>query len=320
MKETVSIVVPVYKVEQYLDKCVETLVDQTYGALEIILVDDGSPDRCPELCDRWAQRDPRVRVIHRENGGVGEARNTGMDASSGECLMFVDPDDYLPDNAVELLMARLLADGSDLAMGRVTKIFDDGRCDGRHWEFFRDRCLTGEELLCGLDGGEQPLVSVLGKLYTRSVLEGIRFPPMRSAEDLWVFPLISRQCEVVSMVDQLVYYYYQRSDSIVHTKTDVQNLESVRASLHMVDIYLQMEQPECAARWFGISVQYIQELEKRHLGVELAESIFSEREIRRMLKNGNRVSRVKWFLLRHPRLYDGVFGVKRAVTKLLVRE
>ena len=71
MKETVSIVVPVYKVEQYLDKCVETLVEQTYGALEIILVDDGSPDRCPELCDRWARRDPRVRVIHRENGGVG---------------------------------------------------------------------------------------------------------------------------------------------------------------------------------------------------------------------------------------------------------
>ena len=320
MNRTVSIIVPIYKVEKYLDKCVKSIVGQTYRDLEIILVDDGSADRCPDICDLWAERDNRVRVIHRENGGVGEARNTGMNASSGEYLMFVDPDDYLPENAVELLMARLLADGSDMALGRVTRIFDDGRCDGRPWEFFRDRCLTGEELLCGLDGAEQPLVSALAKVYSRRASEGVCFPPMSCAEETWAFPVIALQCEAVSMVDQLVYYYYQRSDSIVHSRTDVQNLESVRASLHMVEIYLQMEQLKCAARWFGNVIEYIRALHNRQPGIELAESIFSEQEIRRMLKKGNRVSRVKWFLLRHPRLYDGVFGVKRAVTKLLVRE
>ena len=319
METVVSIIVPVYKVEQYLDKCVESLTAQTYRDLEIILVDDGSPDRCPELCDRWARRDPRVRVIHQKNEGVAMARNAGLDAASGEYIMFVDSDDYLPSDAVEVLLERLLADGSDLSVGRIANAFADGRTDGRVWDFLRDQCVTGEQLLCAMDGREQYLVNVYAKLYSRKALDGIRFPPMRSAEDLWVFPLISRKCKTVSMVDQLVYYYFQRSDSIVHTKQDVQNLESVRASLHMVEIYQQMGQRECAARWFGIVIQYIQELRSRQPGVELAESIFSEQEIRRMLKNGNRISRAKWFLLHHPGLYDGVFGVKRAVTVMLKR-
>ena len=320
MNNTVSIIVPVYNVEKYLDKCVESLVGQTYDALEIILVDDGSPDGCPELCDLWAKRDPRVRVIHKANGGLSDARNTGMDAASGEYLMFVDPDDYLPENAVELLMARLLADGSDLAFGRLTRSYEDGHCDGRFWDFIQDRCLTGEELLCGLDGWEQSLVNVLGKLYTRGALEGLRFPSMSSAEDLWVFPLIALQCRTVSMVDQLVYYYYQRPDSIVHTKQDVQNLESVRASLHMVEIYEQMGQRECAARWFGIVIQYIQELRDRQPGIALTRERVSRKQIRQLLKDGRLVSRAKWFLMKYPKLYDAVFGVKRAVTKLLVRE
>lgn len=319
MEMLVSVIVPVYKVENYLDKCVESIVSQSYPSLEILLVDDGSPDRCPELCDRWARRDSRIRVIHKKNEGVAMARNTGLDAASGEYILFVDSDDFLPLDAVEVLVERLLTDGSDMSVGRIAKVYDDGQTDDRNWAFIRDQCMTGEEFLCAMGGREQSLVNAYGKVYTRRALEGIRFPPMSSAEDLWVFPLIALQCRTVSMVDQLVYYYYQRSDSIVHTKTDVQNLESVRASLHMVEIYLQMEQRECAARWFGVVIQYIQELKDRQPGVELAESNFSEREIRRILKNVNRISRVKWFLLRHPRLYDGVFGVKRAVTALLKR-
>lgn len=320
MNAIVSVIIPVYNVEKYLDKCLESVVGQTYKALEIILVDDGSPDGCPELCDLWAKRDPRIRVIHKANGGVSDARNAGLDAATGEYLMFVDPDDYLPENAVELLMARLLADGSDLAFGRMTRSYEDGHCDGRFWDFIQDRRLTGEELLCGLDGWEQSLVNVTGKLYTRRALEGLRFPPMSSAEDLWVFPLIALQCRTVSMVDQLVYYYYQRPDSIVNTRQDSQNMESVAASLHMVEIYQQMGQRECAARWFGIVIQYIQELRDRQPGIALTRERVSREQIRQLLQDGRLVSRAKWFLMRYPKLYDAVFGVKRAVTKLLVRE
>ena len=94
----VSVIVPVYKVEKYLDKCIESIVGQTYENLEIILVDDGSPDNCPTMCDEWAQKDSRIKVIHKENGGLSSARNAGLDACTGDYIGFVDSDDWIePD-------------------------------------------------------------------------------------------------------------------------------------------------------------------------------------------------------------------------------
>ena len=128
--ELITVIVPVYKVEQYLDRCVSSLVGQTYSNLEIILVDDGSPDRCPELCDGWAKRDDRIRVIHKPNGGVSSARNAGLEAARGEWFFFVDSDDFLPENALEGLMERQKAYSADLVCGsfhiikRGNKSFD----------------------------------------------------------------------------------------------------------------------------------------------------------------------------------------------------
>ena len=97
---TVSVIIPVYKVERYLDACVESVIGQTYTDLEILLVDDGSPDCCPAMCDAWAEKDPRIRVIHRKNGGLSAARNTGIEAASGEFLIFTDSDDRMEPDAV----------------------------------------------------------------------------------------------------------------------------------------------------------------------------------------------------------------------------
>ena len=97
---TVSVIIPVYKVERYLDACVESVIGQTYTDLEILLVDDGSPDCCPAMCDAWAEKDPRIRVIHRKNGGLSAARNTGIEAASGTFLIFTDSDDRMEPDAV----------------------------------------------------------------------------------------------------------------------------------------------------------------------------------------------------------------------------
>lgn len=102
--ELVSVIVPVYKVEPYLDRCVASILAQTYPNLEVILVDDGSPDNCPALCDAWAQRDARIRVIHKKNGGQSDARNAGLDAASGAYISFVDSDDYIAENFIETLL------------------------------------------------------------------------------------------------------------------------------------------------------------------------------------------------------------------------
>lgn len=106
-KSLVSVIVPVYKVEKYLDKCVESIVEQTYKNLEIILVDDGSPDNCPSMCDSWAQKDSRIKVIHKENGGVSSARNSALDAAAGDYICFVDSDDFIEPNAVGYMLENI---------------------------------------------------------------------------------------------------------------------------------------------------------------------------------------------------------------------
>lgn len=100
MKDLISIIVPVYNVEQYLDKCVQSIVDQTYTNLEIILIDDGSPDNCPKMCDEWAEKDSRIKVIHKKNSGVSSARNIGLKKFTGDWLMFIDADDYIETNTI----------------------------------------------------------------------------------------------------------------------------------------------------------------------------------------------------------------------------
>ena len=102
----ISVIVPIYKVEEYLDKCVETIVNQTYKNLEIILVDDGSPDNCPKMCDEWGKKDSRIVVIHKENGGVCSSRNMGLDIANGEWISFVDADDYIQPAYIEKMYAK----------------------------------------------------------------------------------------------------------------------------------------------------------------------------------------------------------------------
>ena len=108
--DLISVIVPVYKVEAYLDRCVQSIVDQTYRNLEIILVDDGSPDNSGAICDAWAAKDSRIRVIHKENAGAGAARNTGLDAATGEIVSMVDSDDYLEVHMYEHLLSLMTAD------------------------------------------------------------------------------------------------------------------------------------------------------------------------------------------------------------------
>ena len=102
--DLISVIVPVYKVEKYLNKCVQSIVNQTYKNLEIILVDDGSPDNCPEMCDEWAKKDSRIKVIHQENAGLAEARNSGISVATGEFFMFIDSDDHAEPDMIELLL------------------------------------------------------------------------------------------------------------------------------------------------------------------------------------------------------------------------
>ena len=126
MQDLISVIVPVYKVEKYLKRCVDSILAQTYPCLEVILVDDGSPDGCPAICDEYAREDRRVRVIHKENGGLSDARNAGIDAAKGKFLGFVDSDDYVHPRFYELLLQALKGEGADIAGCDVTAAWSRG--------------------------------------------------------------------------------------------------------------------------------------------------------------------------------------------------
>ena len=119
--DLISVIVPIYNVDKYLDACIESAVSQSYRNIEIILVDDGSTDRCPEICDAWAEKDSRIRVIHKENGGLSDARNKGMASSTGAFISFVDSDDILEPEYIEYLYRAICETGADLSECRYEK-------------------------------------------------------------------------------------------------------------------------------------------------------------------------------------------------------
>ena len=126
-KSLISVIVPVYKVENFLDRCVESIVGQTYENLEIILVDDGSPDNCPAMCDKWAEKDGRIKVIHKENGGVSSARNAALDIVSGDYICFVDSDDWIDPGMYEFLYKNSQKYDADISCCGIFDDYDDGR-------------------------------------------------------------------------------------------------------------------------------------------------------------------------------------------------
>ena len=164
--DLISVVVPVYKVEKYLDRCVQSIVDQTWSNLEIILVDDGSPDNCGAMCDAWAEKDSRIKVIHKKNGGLSDARNAGMAIASGTYMGFVDSDDYVAPDMYSKLLSSAEKENADIAVCNFKRVFDDG--SEENWVSWR---------------GEDPLLaagSCCDKIFRRSIVEYVRYP-----EGLW---------------------------------------------------------------------------------------------------------------------------------------
>ena len=171
MGNTISVIVPVYNVEKYLDECIESIVSQSYTNFELILVDDGSPDKCPEICDEWAKRDNRIKVIHKENGGVSSARNAGIDAASGEFIMFIDSDDTIRQGCFERSVEMITKYDVDIYFfrRRIEKTNGNVNCDSTKRKPLL--CNTKEFIeLCYLKDKDIPLATVWGKLYKREVI------------------------------------------------------------------------------------------------------------------------------------------------------
>ena len=223
-KPLVSVIVPVYKVEKYLDKCVESIVEQTYKNLEIILVDDGSPDNCPSMCDDWAARDSRIKVMHKANGGLSSARNAGLGIFGGEFVMFVDSDDWIERDAVQSLIS--LSGDVDIIMCGFSIENESGEVS---YENSGKKEIKGSDIL-----GEFVLDNirpeVCAKLYRSSLFSGERFDEsIRYAEDLDMNYRLMKKAEGFISTDEGFYHYIRRSGSITDT-----DMTAGRASLYEI--------------------------------------------------------------------------------------
>lgn len=227
-KDCISIIVPVYNVEPYLDRCVQSIVNQTYRNLEIILVDDGSPDNCPQMCDAWAAKDPRIKVIHKENGGLSDARNAGMNAATGEYIGFVDSDDWIAPEMVERLKSAMEADRSDIAACTVEMVWEDG--SPSRLLTVRENCvmdrLEAQEALLDESMLKQP---VWYKLYRKEMIQDIPFEVGKTHEDVfWSYQAVGN-AKRVSVIDYIGYYYWQRGDSIMGEGYSLKRLDAMEA-------------------------------------------------------------------------------------------
>lgn len=222
----ISVIVPVYKVEAYLDKCVSSVTEQTYNNLEIILVDDGSPDNSPAMCDAWAEKDDRIRVIHQKNVGGGAARNAALDLAQGELIAFVDSDDYIaPDMYTHLFS--LLEQGADIAECGHINVTNDAAAFQKCG--FNAQKYTAEEAmhLHIQDTAFRQLI--WNKLYRREVIGDIRFPEGKKIDDEFFTYQVIGSADTLIHSDRICYAYRQQADSVMHSMNLKKRLDAVAA-------------------------------------------------------------------------------------------
>lgn len=218
----ISVIVPIYKVQDYLKECIESIINQTYSDIEVILVDDGSPDRCPQMCDEWAKRDSRIRVVHKKNGGLSSARNAGLDVAKGEYISFVDSDDFICKDALENLYNRIKDDKSIGIISGLIYRYQDGSINN-----FKDQWLCSKEIVIPSSEflfetmSQKSSYTVWNKLYRREVIGNTRFREGRNNEDTLFMYDLGKNIAILNVcmveIPHYVYYYRYREDSICTT-------------------------------------------------------------------------------------------------------
>lgn len=214
----ISVIVPVYKVEKYLEKCIESIVNQSYSNLEIILVDDGSPDFCGKICDIYAERDSRIKVIHKKNGGLSTARNAALDIMQGDYVGFVDSDDYIDLKMYEYLFNHIIEYKADISICEFRKIYEsNGEIQADNLETIQ--CLNNSQAMELLIGDEIIGSQPCNKLFKAELFENIRFPEGRVYEDIAIMHRVFSKANRVVCSSKMMYNYFIRENSTSYSQS-----------------------------------------------------------------------------------------------------
>lgn len=285
----VSVIIPIYNVEKYLNRCIESVMNQTYKNLEIVLVDDGSPDQCGNICDTWASKDSRIKVIHKKNGGLSDARNAGMDIAIGEFIAFIDSDDIVHPLFIQYLLETMLEQNADIVECGVRKINTDinfmPKNKGSIISFTRIEALR--ELI--FDGHIRQ--HVWNKLYRKRVIVDIKFPVGKINEDeFWTYKVVGK-AEKICKIENELYGYFQREGSIMGTRYSIRRLDALEAKVERLD-YISKFYPVLeemarlnfydSCRYAGqMSLKYIREKEERRSTIRKIKKLYSSHSLTR---------------------------------------
>lgn len=247
MTKKVSVIVPIYDVEKYLSRCVDSIINQSYADLEIILVNDGSTDNCLEICKAYSERDPRIVVIDKNNGGLSSARNAGLDNATGEYIMFVDSDDWIRKDAVELLLEDLIESGALMAIGLMKKCseYADSEKIDRKSEII-DKNLAITRMLKG------EWLSACAKLYHKFLFDGIRFPVGRTNEDYAILIYVFEKVNYVVLNPNEIYFYYTRPNSICTSSLNIRKFDEFYNGVEVYE-YIKSQYPQMK-QWRGYAL------------------------------------------------------------------
>ena len=226
--EKVSIVVPVYNVEKYIEKCLDSIINQSFSNIEIILVDDGSTDNSGKICDIYEKKDTRIKVIHKKNGGLSDARNYGIEVATGEFISFIDSDDYIEENMIERLYESCKKDESDISCCAKILEYDNGKKEKRNNK--ENFCITNIEALGKMFIFDDIDNSACDKLFSKKLFTDIKFPVGNYYEDIATIYKVFMKAKKISHIIDVCYHYIMRENSISNKKFDIRQIDMIKFS------------------------------------------------------------------------------------------
>lgn len=250
----VSIIVPVYKVEKYIDRCVKSIIAQTYKNTEVFLVDDGSPDNCGKICDEYAEKYPCIHVIHQENAGQAAARNNAVKQANGDFISFIDSDDFVEPDYIEYLVTLQQKSNADMSIGGFAYIYDGKKFNERTLENEAEEVLGALDILVRMNYNYGCGATPWAKLYRKELIVRHPFPEGQIYEDLATLYKIVGDCSTIAIGTRRIYYWVQHAGSTMRMEFDERQMAGIDAAadqLCYVERYFPEAVPAAKARYMG---------------------------------------------------------------------
>lgn len=241
MEDLISVIVPIYNVEKYINKCIDSIINQTYTNLEIILVDDGSPDNCGKICDEYAKKDNRIKVIHKENGGLSDARNVGIKNAKGMYITVVDSDDYIEQKYIEILYKSIKENETDIAIGSHKVIYENGTIIDKSTN--EENVIESKNVLKRILYDEGIDLSAWAKLYKKELFYSIQYPKDRLYEDAATTYKLIDASNKISIISKPIYNYMIRNNSITNNDFSKKKMDLIISTEEMAT-YIKEKYPD----------------------------------------------------------------------------